>query len=328
MPRELGNRQLTVADVRVRQVLHLVLCFVSRSRMTGGRGPTPMTSVKGEGAGDPTPHGPLGGSQSTRRRRRVGLVALIAGVVCGAVGIVGTAAQVGNSTAGTPAAAVGTTATPSATIAAMSPLRDPQITPPPAAATTQGSPATKRSKAAPITVPNAGPGTYLQAKLDLDGRGSGRVIRYDVRVERGLNLDPKAVAREIHRTLSDKRSWRGVNHVRFQLVSNPAKARLHAYLVTPKTTDRLCYPWLTRGQVSCQIGTKVVLNAKRWVSGVKAYGSDLTGYREYLVNHEFGHFLGYNHVTCPGRGRKAPVMMQQTKGVGACRPNAWPTATR
>ncbi len=180
-----------------------------------------------------------------------------------------------------------------------------------------------------ITVPAHGPGTYKRAKLKLAAaKGSGRVISFDVRVERGLALDPKAVAREIHATLSDKRSWRGTEHVRFRLVSDPAKARLHAYVVTPGTTDRLCYPWRTRGSVSCQNGNRVVLNAKRWVFGAKAYKSDVVGYRRYLVNHEFGHSLGYNHVGCPGKARPAPVMMQQTKGLKGCRPNPWPSVAR
>jgi hypothetical protein len=28
---------------------------------------------------------------------------------------------------------------------------------------------------------------------------------------------------------------------------------------------------------------------------------------------------GKHHLDCPGPGRLAPVMMQQTKGIGACR---------
>ena len=52
--------------------------------------------------------------------------------------------------------------------------------------------------------------------------------------------------------------------------------------------------------VSCQNGTRVVLNAKRWLLGAESYRSDLTNYRRYLVNHEFGHALGKRHVDCPG----------------------------
>ena len=75
--------------------------------------------------------------------------------------------------------------------------------------------------------------------------------------------------------------------------------------------------------MSCQNGDRVVLNAKRWQLGAEAYGRDLVNYRRYLVNHEFGHYIGYGHVDCPGRGRPAPVMMQQTKGLDGCRKNPW-----
>jgi hypothetical protein len=85
-------------------------------------------------------------------------------------------------------------------------------------------------------------------------------------------------------------------------------------IVMPKTTDRLCAPYLRCGEVSCQNGDRVVLNAKRWLLGADSYGSDLTNYRRYLVNHEFGHALGKHHVDCPGPGRLAPVMMQHHQG--------------
>ena len=100
----------------------------------------------------------------------------------------------------------------------------------------------------------------------------GRLIRFDVQVEKNLAIDSDDAARLIERVLNDRRSWRGTGRWRFQLVSSASEATLHAYIVTPGTTDRLCVPLLTRGEVSCQNGNKVVLNAKRWMLGADSYG--------------------------------------------------------
>jgi hypothetical protein len=180
-----------------------------------------------------------------------------------------------------------------------------------------------------MMVPESGPGTYQAAEKTVRSMSSyGALIRYDVRVEDGLSIDPDEAAVLIQGVLDDARSWRGTRRWRFELTPAGQSATLHAYIVTPKTTDRLCAPYLTGGEVSCQNGNRVVLNAKRWLLGVDSYGSDLTNYRRYLVNHEFGHALGKHHVDCPGPGRLAPVMMQQTKGLGACKKNPWPLASQ
>jgi Protein of unknown function (DUF3152) len=176
-----------------------------------------------------------------------------------------------------------------------------------------------------VMVPESGPQTYQAAEKSVRSRSSyGALIRYDVRVEDGLSIDPDTAALLIEGVLDDPRSWRGSRRWRFDLTPVGQSATLHAYIVTPRTTDRLCAPYLTRGEVSCKNGNRVVLNAKRWLLGADSYGSDLTNYRRYLVNHEFGHALGKHHVDCPGPGKLAPVMMQQTKGLGACRKNPWP----
>lgn len=186
-----------------------------------------------------------------------------------------------------------------------------------------------RADGTAVEVPAQGSGEFSSAHQGrLTSATRGRLVRFDVQVEHGLAVDPDQAALLIARVLDDDRSWRGLGSGRFTLVPAGATADVHAYLATPGTTDQLCAPLLTRGKVSCQNGPRVVLNAERWVNGAAAYGADTTGYRRYLVNHEFGHALGRQHVGCPGPGRLAPVMMQQTKGLDGCRPNSWPTRTR
>ncbi|GAB2593130.1 DUF3152 domain-containing protein [Microlunatus antarcticus] len=193
-----------------------------------------------------------------------------------------------------------------------------------------GTPSVQPTVQAEATiVPDTGPGTYEEAGVSVGSTTDrGRLYRFDVRVEKGLDLDPDTVARALEKTLDDPRSWRSTGQARFELVPTGGDADLHAYLVTPGTTDKLCAPLLTRGEVSCRAGNKVVLNAKRWVFGSEAFGPDVAEYREYLANHEFGHALGRGHVGCPRAGRPAPVMLQQTKGLQGCTANPWPSVTK
>ena len=67
-----------------------------------------------------------------------------------------------------------------------------------------------------------------------------------------------------------------------------------------------------------------MINAIRWTRGAVSFGDDLAAYRIYVINHEIGHSLGLGHAACPGPGRKAPVMLQQTIGLDGCTANPWP----
>lgn len=190
--------------------------------------------------------------------------------------------------------------------------------------------ATKTTKAKKVKIPEHGPGTFSLAKVDGPkvGEKGARLLRYAVKVEKELPYDADETALAIQETLSDQRSWIGGGRWRLELVSDPGEADFTVFLATPDTVDRYCWPLRTFGRVSCQAGNRVVLNAWRWAHGAAAFGSDVSAYRQYLVNHEVGHRLGHGHVGCPGKGKPAPVMMQQTKGVGACRANAWPAPKR
>jgi hypothetical protein len=145
-------------------------------------------------------------------------------------------------------------------------------------------------------------------------------IRIRIEVEQGLAIDGECFAGEVLDILNDARSW----GVPFAQVDDESYD-LRLVLASPTTTDSLCSPLQTGGIYSCRNGGNVVINLMRWTSGTDEYAKDLTTYRRYLINHEVGHFLGRGHLPCPGVGNPAPVMMQQTKGLGQCTPNGWPT---
>lgn len=143
-------------------------------------------------------------------------------------------------------------------------------------------------------------------------------------MERDIHgLQPGAFADAVSATLADPRSWTAGGTLRLRR-SGPAEPYdFTIYLATPATRDRLCRSG-TDGYTSCRSGDRVVLNVARWVKGVPGFGASQAMYRQYMVNHEVGHRLGHGHELCPGPGRPAPVMQQQTLGLHGCVANAWP----
>ena len=59
----------------------------------------------------------------------------------------------------------------------------------------------------------------------------------------------------------------------------------------------------------------IYINADNWVEGVVESGLSLADYRRYVINHEFGHGLGFNHAKCTTN--PCPVMYQSTRGCPA-----------
>ena len=156
-----------------------------------------------------------------------------------------------------------------------------------------------------------------------DVTGSGPRWRYTVEVEPGTGLDIEEVAAQVARALTDQRSWA---HTRtLEQVDDPTSARIRLLVATPDTVDRLCAKvgLRTNGIFSCWNGRFAAMNSWRWEVGANGF-DDLSTYRTYLINHEFGHGLGYGHIGCPEPGGPAPVMMQQSKSLGGCTPNGWP----
>jgi Protein of unknown function (DUF3152) len=183
--------------------------------------------------------------------------------------------------------------------------------------------------APPVQVPEQGSGnlvivTALAAAPPGPDQSTAdvQVLRYIVEVEQDVAADRPAFAALVNATLNDSRSWAAEGRRFVQVAEEPVDFRVT--LATPSTTDERCLPLITGGTLSCWDGERAMLNAVRWYNGAEAYGADIDTYRIYLMNHEVGHGLGRRHENCPRAGALAPVMMQQTKGIGSCVANPWP----
>lgn len=178
---------------------------------------------------------------------------------------------------------------------------------------------------APKVVPRSGRGTFAVAPGASSTIGSGKLMRYRVETEDGSGESPAAFASAVDTTLAAPNGWTTAGNWAFRRVST-GPVDFIVRLATPATVDRVCSAagLDTQGYVSCRTGEFVMINLARWELAVPDYKGDVALYRNYVVNHEVGHRLGRGHELCPGPGRLAPIMQQQTYGLNGCRANGWP----
>jgi|SRR5665647_1562049 len=168
-------------------------------------------------------------------------------------------------------------------------------------------------------------GEYVSAVGGTDRYGSGTLKTYAVQVEIGTGQGAPDFAAAVDVTLANPASWTGQGRWSLQRVAID-KADFVIRLATPATVDKVCATvgLDTRGYVSCRAGNFVMINLDRWLTAIPDYQGNVALYRQYVINHEVGHQLGYNHQACPGPGALAPVMQQQTFGLDGCRANGSP----
>ncbi|GIJ26296.1 lipoprotein [Micromonospora qiuiae] len=186
----------------------------------------------------------------------------------------------------------------------------------------------------PGPVPSAGRGSF-----EIDDRTgpvlgtAGRVRGYRVAVEVGSGVDPAEFALAVQEALTGPGSWVDSGRLRLRQVAEGAAYDFTVYLATARTAGRMCAAGGVdiriggRPYTSCRAPGKAIINLERWRLSVPHYVEakvPLTVYRTYVINHEVGHELGHRHERCPGKGKPAPVMMQQTLFLNGCVANPWP----
>jgi hypothetical protein len=173
-----------------------------------------------------------------------------------------------------------------------------------------------------------GAGTLSVVDGSSEAKGTGPVKRFIVELEDGIHVDGPEFATAVATTLGDPRSWGSGGKMSFQRVGAAEAAAgtfdFKVALVSPGHMETYCPGVGTGGYTSCRYGDRAVINLARWATAVPDYQGDIATYRLYVINHEVGHVLGHGHEKCPGPGRVAPVMQQQTLGLQGCVKNAWP----
>ena len=129
--------------------------------------------------------------------------------------------------------------------------------------------------------------------------------------------EPALIGYYVTAYLNDPDGWAKHGYY-FEQVDNHERTLIR--LSTPETIKKICG---LPGNLSCaELGGRFMyLNADRWFNGAPKSKLSLEDYRQYMVSHEIGHILGYEHEECLCKGCSAPVMMQQTLGIGKCKPN-------
>ncbi|AKK02556.1 DUF3152 domain-containing protein [Corynebacterium epidermidicanis] len=150
------------------------------------------------------------------------------------------------------------------------------------------------------------------------GQGQEKVFNYVIEIENGVNTalygGDDAVAAMVDATLNNPKGWTVDPKFAFQHVAPDQNPEYRIQLTSLDTTHEHCGHDLAM-ETSCftPVGNRVILNESRWVRGATTAQGDLGLYRQYLINHEVGHGLGFAaHQACGEGGALAPIMMQQT----------------
>lgn len=161
------------------------------------------------------------------------------------------------------------------------------------------------------------------------GEGTVKVFNYTVEIENGL--DPisfggdDAFAAMVNQTLANPKSWTHDPRIAFRRVdaSYNGEPDFRVSLTSPLTVREGC-GYEIQLEASCfnpayrpadggEAQSRVFINEARWVRGAMPFQGDVGSYRQYLINHEVGHAVGYQqHEACAENGALAPIMMQQT----------------
>ena len=150
-----------------------------------------------------------------------------------------------------------------------------------------------------------------------------RVYTYSIATRGRVRANVQQFSTHVAHSLNDPRGWSLGGSIEFRQVRSGGNFTV--WLATAGSVPS--FSSVCSANWSCRAGRNVIINETRWLYATpswRAAGGSLDSYQHYVVVHEAGHWLGFGHANCPGRGRPAPTMQQQSKGLQGCRHNGWP----
>lgn len=179
---------------------------------------------------------------------------------------------------------------------------------------------------AEVTASRPGYATVTRSTTAVDVQRDLPAVRETVRYEIssvGRTTGEKEFAEQVQQTLDDPRGWRA-DGIAFERVERGGDLEI----VLSEASRIPGYSPVCSSSFSCRVGRFVLLNQGNWTDATRAWrraDESVRDYRHMLVNHEVGHWLGRDHVTCDGGADQlAPVMQQQSKTLAGCSANPWP----
>lgn len=155
-----------------------------------------------------------------------------------------------------------------------------------------------------------------------------RIVAYSVATRGNIVADLAEFRSQANQTLNDARGWSRLG-VSFQEVAIGGDFTL--VLSEAGQVDSFTgFSGACSADWSCSVGNSVIINQDRWLGASYAWnqaGGSLRDYRNMVINHETGHWLGHNHLSCGETGQVAPLMQQQSIDLQGCSFNPWPLAS-
>lgn len=155
-----------------------------------------------------------------------------------------------------------------------------------------------------------------------------KTLTYTIKFNKNLQINKNQAIKKIKSVLEDTRGWKslGYNFIYID-INNKNNNNKHPtdfviYFTSSQYVKKIC----NDSRLSCanMENFEIYFNIDRWRYGSKLSKLKIDDYRTYVINHEVGHIIGRDHDKCKGRNFKVPVMVQQTLGIGNCKPNPWP----